>query len=449
MGRKIQRILSLALALFMVLGLIPTNVFATSSWEKEKGYLDIQDGEITNAELFDRFVELFGEGPAPAVSLGGGDFWYHNEEKFTPGIQGTQVKGTTDDVELSHDVMYYAKRCSGSSGSLVKVPTYTDPVSFTVRHYYVITAGENVTVSAGKVYKGESVTVTAAHKDGFNAVLKSDSGEIVNAETHTYSPTKSETWTVEYQEASKPTYNVTLTTVGGEFGTASLSASGEQYENTEVTLTAAPSANGYIADVSITGAELSLSDFDANRGKTGTFTVGTSEITVTVTFAEKKLGSNPSTEEAPLEVGFNSKKGVAAQVKGNGTVDGEKCLEELIFEAVVNADASLPEGLTYDMLTYAYYPVDKIFGSYDDAAIGLTEDKSLYNYFGERGLDAVEKVKLTWPGPQPPWMPTSNWWRAASRQLSLIPSPPWWSSETRLRSTMRFLLLLPQTAIIP
>lgn len=109
MGRKIQRMLSLALALFMVLGMVPTSVFATSSWEESNAYLDVQDGEIANTELFSKFVDLFGEGPASGTTfLGdwGGDFQYADKEKF---LNGTRVYAdTTEDADLSHGVTYYS-----------------------------------------------------------------------------------------------------------------------------------------------------------------------------------------------------------------------------------------------------------------------------------------------------------------------------------------------------
>lgn len=92
--------------------------------------------------------------------------------------------------------------------------------------------------------------------------------------------TESGTFSVNYVAEGAAPHTVMLKVNGEEYGTASLSKTGEVQEGTQVTLTATPNTSSdsvvayYVDSVEITGATLS----------DNTFTVGSEPVEVTVTF---------------------------------------------------------------------------------------------------------------------------------------------------------------------
>lgn len=363
--------------------------------EGDVTYLDIKDGKITNAELYKAFVKWFND-TEPGER---GKFKYHTSNHLTTSdtwvTNGTSIESNSSElVELVNGKPYFGARGKNRLQYELKKE------SFTVRHYYSVTAslaegspeGAAVQVSNnGKIYAGDNITVTVTPVEGYSVQLFEGNTLITDTATaddgtvtYEFTAAASRSFTVTYVESSKPKHTVSLVIDGKEYGEAVLTASDEQFEGTEITLTATPKEKGYISSISIEGAEINLSDFNAARGKTGTFTVGETDVTVTVVFGQKVLEKNAEIGT----VGFNENYSVSDQL-------GE--LEQNIFNAVVNASESLPSGLTWDKLTYQYRQLGKTFGTLSDPC-GLTEDKTGYYAFGERGLGTTETVVLTWPG---------------------------------------------------
>ncbi|MBR4020321.1 MAG: hypothetical protein IKI99_03330, partial [Firmicutes bacterium] len=125
-----------------------------------------------------------------------------------------------------------------------------------------------------------------------------------------FTPNQSGEVSVVYVEAAKPKHNVSLQVIGEAFGSASVDFSGQQQEGTPVTVTAVPKEQGYIADITLEGAEFtSLGGFDADRGRTGSFDVADADVVVTVTFGEQTTGLDPAASydaDGNLEVYVNT-----------------------------------------------------------------------------------------------------------------------------------------------
>ena len=371
MDKPLKRILSIALALIMVIPVVPTAVYAESSWNfGTTTQLDIKDGTITKDELYQRFLTLFGKEP-----ISGGSFMYDtssHSDKMTDlwYYHGTAVQsGDMEKVELADKTTYYAARET-------KATRYADQKSFTVRYYHAVTAsvasgapaGAGVAVSAQKVYARDEVTITAKAVDGYKTVLVC--GETtVESGTYTYVPTASDSWTVSYVStgaAQQEKYNVTLEVVGNAYGTASLSHSGEQNVGTDVAFTAVPGENGYIVSIDVSGAEAAVGAFDADRARTGSFTVGKSDVTVTVTFAEHR---------------FPAKETIGPVNWNPGEADMQK-IRQAVFDAVVDAEKA--GDMTAEDMSIAFYV--------DEAEDYRELDAESVADFGS----ATEKLRITW-----------------------------------------------------
>lgn len=260
-------------------------VYAASAWEGE--YLDVKDGNLTKGELYDSLV----------AKHGSGSYKYAEEKpQYGWGFGGTEVKsGNTDVITLEHNKTY----AIGKKGRYTW--TASANYSFTARTYYVLTAADaDLTIAnGGSVYAQTPAEITVTGRVGYHAQIWFDDRLQTTIEdgttTGSFIPAKSGEVSVVYVEAAKPKHNVSLQIIGDAFGTASLDFSGQQQEGTPITLTAVPAEQGYIADIALEGAEFaSLSGFDANRGKVGTFDVPASDVTVTVTFGEQTTVFDPA-----------------------------------------------------------------------------------------------------------------------------------------------------------
>lgn len=374
MNNPTKRIFAAVLALVMTFCAVPTAVFAASSWTAgEPAQLEIQDGTITQDELYRQLLVLFGQAP-----ISGGNFAYdtapHSEKRGDYWIYyGTPVDAeSTEPVLLAENTTYYAARQTKSA-------RYEDQRSFTVRSYHAVTAslaedapaGAGAEVSAERVYAGDTVTITAAQVPGYRTVL-SCGGTAVEGGTHTYTPAASEHWTVTYVStgpAQTPQHQVTLEITGGGWGTASLSGSGAVSEGTEITFTAVPTDNGCIASIDVAGADAAVSGFDANRAKSGSFTVGQEDVTVTVTFAEHCFPAKAVT-------------GTVDHTPGNTGSGYVNTLRDAIFDAVVGGDNAF--GLTPEDVLIEFY-VNQL-GTYSPL------DAQSISYFGG---DTV-RLRITW-----------------------------------------------------
>lgn len=281
-------------------GWTDSSVYAESAWEGD--YLDVKDGTLTKGELYDSL----------AAKYGSGSYKYaESKPRYGWGTGGTEVKsGETEIITLNHNQSYTV----GKKGRYLW-STSTD-YKFTARTYYVLTGADaDVTITNGtKVYKDTAAEITVTPKSGFHAQVwfagKLQTTIEEGNTTGSFVPGSSGEVSVVYVEAVKPKHNVTLQLIGEEFGTASLDFSGPQQEGTPITLTAVPKDQGYIADISLEGTEFaSLSGFNANRGKVGTFDVPASDVTVTVTFGEQTEGFDPAASydaEGNMEVFVNT-----------------------------------------------------------------------------------------------------------------------------------------------
>ena len=172
-----------------------------------------------------------------------------------------------------------------------------------------------------------------------------------------------------------------------------------------LTVTVTPNkGNGwayYVTNIVVTDNKTRATVATATGTNTLTFYVENSELealayTVTVTYGQKKLEVNSSSEANPVEIPYNFGLSISEQ---------QDAVKEAIFNALVNSGAS---GLTdYAALNYQYYPQGKLFGSYAGDAKDFTSNDTAYYYFGEPGAlsdytykrDAVvEKIKITWRG---------------------------------------------------
>lgn len=325
MANKSKRLISTVLILLMAVHIMAAPVLATFVKEDETLYIDMLDGKYDKKQLYNDFKEQWPQSDSKIANRG---YFYQKGEASSTNIHLEKITEETESGEAGLE--------SGAEYIVLRGKTALNQEEigrFIPRTYYQITAavapggpeGGGVQVSSEKVYAKQSVRVEAVPVDGYDTVL-SCGDERINALTHTYVPESSDAWTVTYLSKDRPTHQVELLVQGDAYGTAALSATGAQPEGTGITLTATPGKTGYLSDIQVTGVAAQIGNFEENRGKIGEFTVGTSDITVTVTFEQKKLNVRDSSEGKPLEISFNAalpnveqlKKGIftAAEVKG-------------------------------------------------------------------------------------------------------------------------------------
>jgi len=400
-----KRLLSMLLVVCMVVAMLPVQVFAADYTNTEDVYwsgntLRIKaDTSLTEDNMYDLFVEHFET--TPFVCPDG-----HTLCKIAvPGFLVDNSEGIADD-----DTTLYAYKagersisfCSGHeyTGTFIKrwQPTYSSQ-TITIEIYYEIEISISgcdngfVTYNGGTYYDGDIIEVTygtamsVGDVDGFGSKVESTGVAL--------QPTSSGTLYVTYSEAKGSV------AVESNNGGSVTDIAGDHAAGASVTFTATPDATYYIDSILVDGEEqVSANGFNEDRSYTVSFTVEQdAEHEVVVTFAEKKVVA------ADAEIGYNF--GIKAT---DLTSTQLNALKQAIFDAAVDADESLPEGLVWDDLTYTYYPwySTATQGSdYSDDPYDLNierQDASIlgigwnFRYFGERGDGCVEKVLLTWSG---------------------------------------------------
>ncbi|MBQ4156828.1 MAG: InlB B-repeat-containing protein, partial [Clostridia bacterium] len=323
-------------------------------------------------------------------------------------------KKLDDSITLEHGTTYEVQE-----GYLGAGEKWSDSYYIDFNVYHEVTAsladasdtnatGASVSIDRTKVYHGESVTVTAVRVEGYKAVLMFNDVEIhtFNSDDTEWSiahkVTASGTYTVQYVSIEEKQYAVNLSVENSDYGSASLGKT-EGSEGDEILLTVTVNDTGadnskYVYKVEVSG-ESAFYDSETSKVK-----IGTEDVVVTVSFSKKELKGNAS-----ASVNFN---GFYADATALGSND-LAALKEDIFNAIVTNDADEVEVGNVEIQYYPFYE-NKFLGSvtesgYSDAeklkALNATTDDSLlagtgieYYAFGERGIGAKEKVRITWDG---------------------------------------------------
>lgn len=388
-------------------GSIDAKAAEEDGWYWNESTLYIEDGSITKGELYSALVEKYGSG----------SYKYAASKPYLGWASGgTEVtSGDTDSIDVS--------RGAAAAGKKGRIWSSSTDCTFTVEYYYAITATvasgspENASVSVGSssVNHGMTTTLAITYVDGYSAKVLNGQNVVADLKDvvatngqytwETPAITASTAYTIEYTSTAAATYDVSLEVIDDNFGSATLSDSGALVEGKEVTITATPNENGYVSNIEVVGATFNDNGFGTDRVQTGTFTVGTEAVKVTVTFKEKKLVANSS---GTIDVPYNPNLTITNQM-ADTIADKTKSLEYNIFKAVVNTNSSLPAGLTYDNdgLTYEYW-ADENYGLEDRGEWSLLNEKPVdfnilwesfsYYAFAQNGVGSTEKIRITWAG---------------------------------------------------
>ena len=350
---------------------------AADGWYWVGDTLYIKDGSITQAKLYAAIDEHYGSGTYKYAAAKPGLSW---------DMGGTQLSTTsTAAITVTEGAAAVGKKGGTSLGDWTGWGSKSTTYTFTVAYYYDITLSIIGCDTGSVTYNGTNYTNGQSFDfvKGSNAIAMNtvEGYNTPSASGVGLTPAESGTLTVTYTSADAVKHTVTLNVVGGDYGTASLSENGEVAENTPVTITATPKEATdnavYSVDIAVTGATL----------EGNSFTVGSSDVNVTVTFSMKSITAVSSTESEPINVGFNGGVGIADQLTE---------VQEELYTKVLASATGLSD-LSWDDFTYQYLPEKKLdLGWFDAEWIALTANETNQYYFGERFSEGgIEQVKLT------------------------------------------------------
>lgn len=258
--------------------------------------------------------------------------------KWNYALTGTAISSGSS-VSLNQGTCYYCIQKSYTS--------YTNG-SFQVKHYYDLTAkvadgspeGAAISMDKSRVNAGDTVKITVAEVEGYTVTVTDAKGNVIK-NLDAYAPEGSTTLTATYVSNAVTKYNVTLETVGEGYGTAELRSESSLIAGAEVLVSAEPREGAenlcyYVESVMAGDTELTV-----NADGYYTYTMGESDVTVTVTFAKAELtASEKDANGETIEVKFNGYADATVDQQLEETekyfadVEEERYLEQVILDAL-------------------------------------------------------------------------------------------------------------------
>ncbi len=395
-----KKLTAFILCLVMVLSMMPGSLLTAiaesafendtgnNGWEWVDNTLYIKDGKITKGELYNALVEKYGSGSYKYAA---------SKPSWGWGTGGTEVTANdTASITVTEG--------NAAAGKKGRIWSSSTDYTFTVKYYYAVTtavaegspAGAGISVATKNVVKGTTVKVTVNNVNGYTASVTDSKGNAVT-NLDAYAPTESTTLTVTYTSVQVAKYNVTVNTVNGSYGTATLKSEAELPAGAEALVEATPKGSDGNHKYEIESVKVGDTVLSKNANGYYVYTMGETDVTITVTFKATTLEQNDTIGK----VSFDTSKTVSAQLAD---------LKKAIFEAVVNSETSLPEGITVDDVNIQYIPWYKgnITANYehDGVATDLTASpagmtlKTGYSFgalFAE-GMKDTERVVITGKG---------------------------------------------------
>lgn len=187
---------------------------------------------------------------------------------------------------------------------------------------------------------GDTVKITVANVEGYTVTVTDAKGAVIK-DLDTYAPAGSTTLTATYVSNAVAKYNITLETVGSDYGTAELKSESSLVAGAEILVSAEPKEGAenlcyYVESVMAGDTKLT-----ANADGYYTYTMGESDVTITVTFAKAELtASEKDADGKTIEVKFNGyadatvDRQLEKAEKYFADVEEERYLEQVILDAL-------------------------------------------------------------------------------------------------------------------
>ena len=204
---------------------------------------------------------------------------------FDPSDTGDLDAGTYTIIATAYDGNIYVK--ASSNGTLaIDEPEVTHAVTFTASP----TAGGSISPASGTAVGEETATqIEATPSAGYEFSSWTFGTGITGASTSTNPTTitteSSGDYTVTANFTAKPTHTITVNTNNPAYGTASASVA-SAYQGQEVTLTATEST-GTFSNWTVNSGSVTVS----GNTKSATFTMGSSDVSITANFTEYTTAS--------------------------------------------------------------------------------------------------------------------------------------------------------------
>ncbi len=297
--------------------------------------------------------------------------WYSGT--FIKGIKvnGTNIKTVnasgnytyTDNTALKVEYAYYnsLKDNGWRTAGYAKIVTCYDIKLNTVTNGAVLNTQPSLSGTkspSGNYYRPGTVTINVPSVDGYNAVVTFNGTPVTVENGVATIDAATGDVVVTYNSTAAQSYTVTVETNGLSGCNASAKQeSGYQGDKIglNITMPANTASANYSYTVQVTGEGASY------NASTNEVTIGTSAVAVKVTFSVQTLNAKSSSEDSPINVGYNPAKTIANQMGSNAVIsvgsNAGKSVEQMIFETVL--DSSNIEGLKYTDFNYQYYAYRK------------------------------------------------------------------------------------------
>ena len=412
-------------------------------WDGDTLY--VKDGSAV--DLYNALVNKTGYTGVKTVKYGA--------DKNSVALFGTEVKSGSN-YTIAPGTYYYYIRYNSHK---------TESKQFSVVYYYDLTArvaegapeGAGIALSANRVVAGNTVSITVNELEGYTATITDGKGNVIR-DLDAYIPTESTTLTATYVSNAVTKYTVTLEVVGADYGTAELKTESTLAAGAEVLVSAKPKAGTENTWYCIRSVMTGDTILTVNGNGDYAYTMGQSDVTITVTFEKLELTASEKTADGKfIEVMFNgyvnAAEQMSTQTENYADVTKEKYLEKTVLAALgvkFNGEDVKPEDVSIQYLPY-YYGALPFVGSTegfseakDAKALNESAPKDTwsedlksglkYYDFGQRfregNTDAAEKIIISYQVDEKTTLSVTREISLAEGRKGLPSEPITTSSET-------------------